>query len=193
VYGLLVHRPDNLLSVGSDRLWDLLCDIKTSGRVSKIGVSVYHPHQLEAVLDRYPIDLVQLPFNAFDQRFTRLLRRLKQAAIEVHARSVFLQGLLLMPPDDLPEYFAPIKDDHARLHAHLKELGLSPLAGCLRYCLAQTDIDKVVVGCDEYRHLAEIVTVADEDGVDETLLQSHAIHDERFIDPSKWPKRTEAR
>lgn len=189
VYGLLAHRSDNLLMRGGDRLWDALQAFKAQGRVGKIGVSVYHPQQLGAILDRYPIDLVQLPFNLYDQRFaqTGLLQRLKQAGIEVHARSAFLQGLLLLPANELPAHFASIREHQARLHRQFADSGLTPLEGCLLYCLHEVGLDRVIVGCETSGQLAEILRVA-ESAVDDPpgLPNIYALNDNGILMPSNW-------
>ena len=190
VYGLLVHRTTDLLAAGSHRLWAALQTLKTGGTVSKIGVSVYHPEQLEAILARYPVDLVQLPVNVYDQRFARtgLLARLKRANVEVHARSAFLQGLLLMTVEDLPEYFSPIRDHHASFCTRDREIGVSPLTACLHFCLAQSGIDKVIVGCDSFNQLTEVVAAADARLSTGSALEAAALGELRSIDPSRWQK-----
>lgn len=188
VYGLLVHRADNLLAAGGERLWAVLRSFKEQGRVEKIGASVYRPGQLEGILERYPVDLVQLPFNLYDQRFAQsgLLARLKGAGVEVHARSAFLQGLLLFAPGQLPERFRIVRDHHARLHRRIGETGLTPLEACLGFCLDQADIDKVVVGCETASQLEEIIGVAEHDRTSLPEQDSYAIGDESIIDPSMW-------
>ena len=190
VYGLLVHHADNLLAAGGDRLWAILQALKAQSRVEKIGVSVYQADQLEKILDCYAIDLVQLPFNLYDQRFmqTGLLGRLKEARVEIHARSAFLQGLLLFPPAQLPEHFSAIRNHHAKLHHQVSEAGLTPLEACLRFCLDQADIDQVIVGCESSGQLDEILAAA---GKDDDLLpgpELYSIDDESIINPSLWPK-----
>ena len=161
-YGILVHHAQDLMTEGGDRLWDALTDLRRRGSVEKIGVSVYHPEQLDAILDRYPVDLVQLPLNVYDQRFLQigLLDRLKRAQVEVHTRSAFLQGLLLIAADRLPGYFEPLRERQAAFHARAHGMGLSPLAACLRFCLAQPAIDRVIVGCESAVQLAGIVEAA---------------------------------
>lgn len=192
VYGLLVHHADNLLVAGGDRLWAILQDFKARGRVKKIGVSVYNPHQLETILDRYAIDLVQLPFNLYDQRFmqTGLLGRLKDACVEIHARSAFLQGLLLFSPAQLPQQFSAIRNHHAKLHDQISELGLTPLEACLQFCLDQPDIDQIIVGCETAKQFDEIVGAVKQDGARLPAPESYSIPDESIIDPSMWHRRT---
>jgi aryl-alcohol dehydrogenase-like predicted oxidoreductase len=192
VYGLLVHNADTLLMPGSASLWAALQEFKAKGQVQKIGVSVYGPRQLENILERYQIDIVQLPFNIYDQRFsqTGLLKRLKQERIEVHTRSAFLQGLLLMSPDELPTHFASIRDHHGQLHAALRGASLTPLQGCLWYCLAESEVDQVIVGCETVKQLRAIADavegIAEEAALPE--LEKFALSDEAILNPGFWPK-----
>ena len=94
VYALLIHNADDLLKRGSDKLINSLHSIKKQHTVKKIGVSVYDLDQLNFVLENFEIDIIQLPFNIFDRRFFNngMLRRLDKKGIEVHGRSIFLQG-----------------------------------------------------------------------------------------------------
>ena len=187
VYGLLIHEPQDFLAGGGHRLWRWLESMRAAGKAEKIGVSVYSPDQLRQILERYPgVQIVQLPFNIYDQRFARsgMLDDLRRRGIEVHARSAFLQGLLLMAADSLPDRFKAIRDHQARLHRHLHEIGLSPLAGALAVCTAQARIDRVVVGCDNPRQLAQIAAAADEPCPDG--LGRFAIDDEAIVNPSLW-------
>lgn len=192
VYGLLVHNPNILLTPGGHLLWTALKEFKVMGLVQKIGVSVYQPRQLEIILDSYQIDLVQLPLNVFDQRFsqTGLLKRLKQERIEVHTRSALLQGLLLMSSNELPAHFASIRDHHARLHKSFRRTGLTPLQGCLLYCLAEFEVDRVIVGCDTLEQFGtltnEVLSLANDVIVPE--LSEFALTDEAILNPSIWPK-----
>ena len=189
VYGLLVHGADSLLVDGGERIWEALETIRSEGHVNRMGVSVYHPLQLERILDKYPIDIVQLPFSVYDQRFKQqgLLRRLQGMRIEIHARSVFLQGLLLVPPDQLPPAFESIRTHHAGLHARLRERGLTPIESCLLYCLQQPEIARIVVGCettDQLRDVLDASAMSIPDAVSE--LAEFGLLDEAVINPSTW-------
>jgi aryl-alcohol dehydrogenase-like predicted oxidoreductase len=108
LYGLLVHAAADLLRPGGELLWAALNELKREGLVEKIGVSVYTGEDIEAILLRFRPDLVQLPLSVLDQRLIAggQLARLKAQAVEIHARSIFLQGLLLMEDAELPSTVA---------------------------------------------------------------------------------------
>ncbi len=190
VYGLLLQRAEGLLEPEGASLWAALETLKAERKVRKIGVSVYRPRTLEEILKHYPIDLVQLPFNIYDQRFADdgLLERLKTQNVEIHARSAFLQGLLLMRPSELPARFASLQEHHARLHAQWDDRDLSPLEGSLGFCWGRKEIDKVIVGCESPGQLLEILEAATKNPADFQKLASYRLNDGRVIDPSQWNK-----
>jgi aryl-alcohol dehydrogenase-like predicted oxidoreductase len=187
VYGLLVHDAGDLLVSGGERLWAWMQSLKGDGKADKIGVSVYSPDQLQKILARHPgIELVQLPFSIYDQRFARsgLLDLLRAMHIEVHSRSALLQGVLLMAPDRLPDQFKAIRKHQADLHCLLRQHGLTPLAGALASCVEDARIDSVVVGCETPEQLEEIIAATA--SAWPRGLDDFAIADESVINPSLW-------
>lgn len=190
VYGLMAHRGAALLQPDSDVLWAALAAEKEAGRVEHIGVSVYAPEELEAILRRFIPDIVQVPCSIYDQRFLRTgtLDFLAERGIEVHVRSVLLQGLLAMPADSLPSHFSGIAAHHRRLHAALAAAGLTPIQAALRFCLDDARIARVIVGCETAAQLVEVIAAADASGdVGAIDYAAFALPDERIILPTLWP------
>lgn len=187
VYGLLVHHADDLLAAGGKALWAWMEELQAQGAIGRIGVSVYTPEQLTRVRERFPIQIVQLPYNIYDQRFARsgCLDALAEEGIEVHSRSAFLQGLLLMTPAMMPERFASIRAHQERLHACLADRGLTPIAGALTFALQDPRIGHAVVGCETMPQLQEIVDAAQRD-ISPLDCAAFALTDEALIDPSRW-------
>lgn len=187
VDGVLVHDCDSLFRPGGERLWRFLSDQKTAGRVAKIGISVYGPEQARKAVESYGPDLIQVPFNIYDQRLltSGTLTFLKTRGVEVHTRSAFLQGLLMMAPGDLPAYFAPIRDHHSRFHAALAAAGTTPLSAALQFCLAQPEVDRVILGCDSAAQLREILAAATATAA-QPPASAFALHEEQFLNPSLW-------
>lgn len=187
LYGILVHRAEDLLSAHGDQLMEALREFKQQGLVEKVGVSVYNAPQIDAILARFPIELVQLPVSVLDQRLIASghLSKLRRAGIEVHARSVFLQGLLLMSPDALPAYFATIRDHLAGYHAHLESLGLTLLQAALGFVLGLPELDHVILGVNSAAQLQEILA-AQVAQVDAQSMARFALTDPAMLDPSRW-------
>jgi len=188
VYGLLVHEANNLLSAGGDRLFALLEEFKSHGLVSKIGASVYTGDQIDRIMERYPVDMVQLPINIFDQRLIAggQLTRLRENGIEIHARSVFLQGLLLMPPDTLHPYFKEVKEHITAFHDYCRRTESPPLRTALAFVLNRPEIDHVIVGVCNHAQLSEIIEAVEQWRSIPEDMDRFAIHEEKIVNPSLW-------
>lgn len=186
LYGLLLHRSSDLLGNKGQEVFASLCALKHEGLVKKIGVSIYDPEELEPLIERYEIDLVQSPYNVLDRRIetSGWLARLKERGIEVHARSVFLQGLLLMPKARRPARFAQWAPQLEAWDHWLAETGQPPLAGALSFVIAEGMIDRIVVGVDSDRHLQEIIAASGLPGPPAPL--SLASNDRHLINPAMW-------
>ncbi len=189
IFGLLVHRAGDLLGPGGTLLFETLQQIKKSKRVQHIGVSVQDTTQLETIISRYPIDIVQLPLNVFNQSFrtSGLLERLRKTNIVVHTRSPFLQGLLLMNPARLPAYFTPIRDRLRAFHDHAARQGMTPLQAALSYALSIQEADTVLCGVAAANQLDEIlVAVRRHDSLQNP--EEFVVNDPMFTNPSNWPE-----
>ncbi|MEK6744849.1 MAG: aldo/keto reductase [Nitrospirota bacterium] len=186
LYGLLVHHADDLLAPGGNVLMERMVELKRRGLVRKIGASVYTASQIDGIMDRFAIDLVQLPVNVLDQRLIRSghLAKLKKAGVEIHARSVFLQGLLLMEARDLPPYFTPVRGHLEDYHVYLRERGISPLRAALGFAAGIPEIDVIVCGVNDRMQLNEII--ANAAALDPADFARFAVTDEAMVDPSRW-------
>jgi aryl-alcohol dehydrogenase-like predicted oxidoreductase len=187
LYAVLLHRPDQLLERGGDRLYRALLKIKQAGLSRKIGVSVYSPSELEALCRHYDIDLVQAPFNVVDRRLieTGWLSRLADLGVELHVRTVFLQGLLLMPAAARQERFRKWQALWARWDDWLTKNDAQPLDVCLGYALSFPEISRIVVGVDSLAHLRQVVAAA---RAPAARWPDHVRTDDvALLNPSLWP------
>ncbi len=189
LYGLMIHHAEDLLAENGVVLWRAMQNLKAAGGVEKIGVSLYTPEQLDAVVASFPVDLVQVPVNVLDQRLVRSgrLKRLKQAGVEVHARSIFLQGLLLMDPGALAGPLARAREVLTRYRGLARDRGLTPLEAALAYVNGVGEIDAVIVGVNNARQLDELCAAGRRDrGATPLDFAEFAVDDERIIDPRRW-------
>jgi aryl-alcohol dehydrogenase-like predicted oxidoreductase len=189
VDGLLVHHAGDLLGPHGPRLWGTLEALRADGSLGKIGASIYTARDLDALLDRFPLQLVQAPVNVFDQRLLASghLAGLKSAGIEVHARSVFLQGLLLMEPDQLEgTHFDPARRPLADFQAAARAAGRTPVEAAVSFVLSIDAVDAAVIGVTDAAQFAEIIAAAEPtEALD--WYRPFALVDERILDPSRWP------
>jgi len=157
--GLLLHQPQQLLCPQGKELFRVLKSIKDQGKIKKIGVSVYDTEELDALWPLYQLDLVQIPFNIFDRRLVSSgwLKKLHSAGTEVHVRSVFLQGLLLMSVTDRPKKFNRWQPLWDQWQNWLAKHETTPLNACLGFAFSHPEIDRVIVGVDSLAHLLEIL------------------------------------
>ena len=187
LYGLLLHRTNDLLDKKTGpKIFKALQLLKQQGKVVKVGVSVYAPEEISHILNHYEVDIIQAPFNLFDRRLVSsgLLKHLKSIDIEVHTRSVFLQGLLLMEQFDRPERFKNWKNLFDSWNQWLDSTSISPLEACLGYVMSFSEIDRVVIGIDNLHQLKEICQIKYKKKLHfPANLQSDDI---QLINPSNW-------
>lgn len=186
LHGLLLHRPEQLLGKFGKELYNALLALKHDGLVEKIGVSIYDPIELDAITKNFKIDLVQAPFNVLDRRLimTGWMNKLAQMDIELHTRSVFLQGLLLMPSDTRPTNFSRWRSTWQQWDQWLVETGFTPLQACLRDALSHTGIARVIVGVDSLTQFKELVLAAQ--GSIPELPRELSTTDIDLINPAHW-------
>lgn len=186
LYGLLLHRPQQLLENNGETLYNCLQEMRHKGLVQKIGVSIYAPSELDVLCSRYQFDVVQAPFSILDRRLidTGWLSQLADQGTELHVRSVFLQGLLLVKPTDRPQKFTRWSVLWAKWDAWLKEVGLTPLEACIGFVLSFENIAKVIIGVDSLSQLREILLAAGSPmlQIPEELKSS----DQDLLNPARW-------
>lgn len=189
LYALLLHRPLQLLDKEGSNLFDSLSKMKSSGLVEKIGFSIYSPQDIDMLWENFQPDIIQSPFNILDQRLqtSGWLDKLYSCGVEIHARSVFLQGLLLLNFDNRPDKFNRWDDLWKNWHCWLKKEKLSPLQTALGFVLSNEKIHRIVVGMDSIKQLKEILSAAKKIPA-RRFPENLAITDENLLNPSLWDR-----
>lgn len=188
LYGLLVHDAQQLLGAQGDALYRAMYQCKVMGKVSRIGVSVYSPEEIEALCARYDFDLIQAPFNVIDRRLltSGWLERLKASNIEIHVRSVFLQGLLLIPTLQRPSRFAKWQQLWDSWELWLAQASLQPIEACLQFVTSYLDIDRIVIGVDNLVQLQDIVGYMNQQQISVVFPDTLMSGDLALINPTYW-------
>lgn len=187
LHAVLLHRPADLSGPAGEALGDALLRVRDAGWVTGIGLSVYAPTELDVLSERLPWSVVQLPCSVLDQRFVASgwVARLHAAGVEVHTRSAFLQGLLLMSPARRPVIFSRWTSTWMAWESWLAQTGQTAVQGCLAAVLAVPGIARVVVGIDGPAHLREIVSAVAGPLVPPPAAL--ASDDPNLVDPTRWP------
>lgn len=183
--GLLLHRPNQLLDTDKKDLWSILLQLKSDGLVKKIGFSIYTPDELDKLWDSFQPDLVQAPYNILDRRLetSGWLQRMSEENVEIHIRSIFLQGLLLMNKDSRPEKFNKWLTLWNYWDNWLRENNSTPVQAAVSFALFDDRISRVVVGVDSLNQFKDIIAVASNIG---QFPESFHITDTRLLNPSEW-------
>jgi aryl-alcohol dehydrogenase-like predicted oxidoreductase len=194
VEAYLLHRFGQL-DAGGGTLMDLLRRRRAEGRIAHLGVSLYSPEEAERALVVPDIEVVQAPFSVFDQRLRRsgFLPRAQQRGLAVFTRSAFLQGLVLMPREEVPAGLSdilPLRDEFERIcrRAERPEKEVA-----LRFPLTQPGITSVLVGVETAAQLRELLDLlarpALAAGTVRALEDCFADVPEDLINPATWPAR----
>lgn len=179
---MLFHRADDLLSEQANFIWEVAAKALKNSNI-RLGVSCYSPDELRDLCKRFPIQVAQVPGNAFDQRL-KLTDGIPD--VEIHLRSVFLQGILLLSTDQISVKLPNAREALKNWRAWCEENNLSPLQGALSYVNSHPNVSYCVIGVDRLSQLEEIYDCW-------TTLPSiktdpPSVTDLDIIDPRCWEK-----
>ena len=181
---LLLHRPQDLVEQHGAELYAAINSLKIKKIIQRFGISIYAPDELDGIIGKFDIDVVQAPLNVFDRRILGVIDQLTARNIEVHVRSVFLQGVLIASPKDRPQRFQPWSEHFSRFDTWVHSTGVSAMACCLAFALQQPGVAKLVIGTTSAESLAEIMN-----SVPNMYLEVPAdlrSSSEQLIDPRIW-------
>jgi len=183
VDGCLFHNAEY---ADNEEALAALARLKKDRLVKKTGISTYLPSEFASAISSPHVDLIQVPYNLLDTRLDGLL---KKATQEIHARSVFLQGLLLMDPDDLPRELWDAKPYLQRIDAFCEYYDVTRMQVMLNFIKTQPKIDKLVFGVDNIEQLKQVEenfqTEVSPVALRE-LVEEFAVIDEKIIMPNLW-------
>tara|TARA_B100000029_G_scaffold434953_1_gene448650 strand:+ start:236 stop:1117 length:882 start_codon:yes stop_codon:yes gene_type:complete len=184
---ILIHNPKDLVGkYGKELLWTLE-DFKKKGITKKIGVSVYEKKDLETILNIFKPEIVQCPVNIVDKRLLKdqYLHGISDMGIEVHIRSIFLQGLLTYTTENMPIGFAKFKDFWENWELWLNSQKLTPVEACVRFVNSIQGVDKIVIGVDSILNLKEICHYFGKPPIEEAPEWISGL-EKKLIDPRVW-------
>ena len=152
IYGYLIHHFDFYREC--PLIWDEISLLKEKKRIGKVGFSLYNIGDLDFLLkNNIQFDLIQFPYNIFDRAFEPYFCELKERDIEIHIRSVFLQGLFFKDLETLPEKLHPLRVYLSELNTFCRKQSLSIEEVALNYAIHNEYIDGVLIGVDSSEQL----------------------------------------
>lgn len=190
LYGYMLHRVEDVFE--DHNIWRQLQEEKEDGRIKKIGFSLYYPQHLQEVVSLGFIpDIVQVPYSIFDERFEESFKCLKDKGVEVHVRSVFLQGLPFIEEDKFLGVLAGAKTTVLALKAFTQKFNIPISAVCLCGVLLNKYVDKIVFGVDSLKQLKfniEMLGYYEQVEKLNHIIKEFIINDEQILLPFQWGK-----
>ena len=187
LYGCLFHNVNELLETPS--MWGEMQGQKKEGRIEKIGYSLYEPEELERLLDlNYIPDIIQVPYSILDRKFESYFELLKRHEVEIHVRSIFLQGLFFKPLSEVPTKLSSMIPALNQINEIAESAFLSKLQLALCFVLQNTNIDCAVIGIETYEQLDQIIT-SSSSSISENILQKImriTLDNNVYLNPSNW-------
>ena len=172
---------------------EALRTVQTKGFARKIGISIYDPDEALACASNPSINIIQAPYSVFDHRLnnSNALCALEQANIEVHVRSTFLQGLILMKEDAIPIHLADAKPTIHKVEALCKKAGISRVALAIAYVKKERGISRLVFGIHSMEQLQENITLFRKGVSEDILAEAEVLFADlpiSIVIPSLWKK-----
>jgi len=182
-YALLLHSPSQLNFKNSKFFYDYLQKLKQKGIFNKLGISVYTKSQTVKILKKYNIDILQFPYNLVNRSFDQqnFIKKLKRRKIELHARSCFLQGVLLNKPKNKKIFFNNNLEEY---YKWIKKENLNPFEACLKFVYKNKDIDRFVLGFDNLKQIKHLKNINLKKKIN--FPKKFIIKNKKILDPRKW-------
>jgi aryl-alcohol dehydrogenase-like predicted oxidoreductase len=157
--------------------------------IGHIGVSIYDEIEFDLAVGHPSIDVIQVPYNIFDQRFgPDRVREASESGKEVVARSTLLQGVLLADPKSLPAPVRHLSVGLEVLQQFAAQWSLDSLTIALGFARRNSLLSGIIVGAAKEADLLGIRRAFSQ-GIPEALAQD--LTEQSWptwpaTDPRKW-------
>jgi aryl-alcohol dehydrogenase-like predicted oxidoreductase len=187
VDAILIPSATDLMAPSGPALWDRLRLLRDNGLCKKIGVSVYASDDPICLARRFKPDVVQAPASLLDQRMLidGTLAELSTMGVEVQLRSLFLNGLLFLPPDRAPNHLKAAASRISRARRLIAEGRSDPLQAALGFALSRPEASTVLVGVASAAEMSAVIAAASSPPPD-LDWDEMAIDDPVALDPRAW-------
>jgi aryl-alcohol dehydrogenase-like predicted oxidoreductase len=183
-YAVTLRKPTKFFSYKGKRIISFLQKLKKNNKIKKIGISIYNAKNLKKIIKKFKIDFIQLPYNLTNLDTLKKTKKIiRGKKIEIHLRSIFLQGLLLKNKDQIPERLKKLKKYWSKLEKILEINGFNQISACLNHALSAKP-DKIIIGINNKKHLDEILKIK----IKKFKMIKLNIIEKKLIDPIYWSK-----
>ena len=182
---LMLDGFENLKDRERVKIYNIILDLKKDKKIIRFGYSIYSFKNLKKICYKFRPNILQCPYNVIDRRLEKkkLLQFLKINKIEIHVRSIFLQGLLILHYSKISKKFLKWKKIFKKFNDKIQYYKISNLDGCLNFIEKNKFIDKILLGVDNIDQLKEIFSFRYNVKIKFPKIY---VKDERLINPSKW-------
>ena len=186
LFCLHFHDASEILQDDGEQIINKLNELKKMNVLNNIGVSIYNSQDLRGLLEKFKPDIIQVPLNIFDRRLINdgTLENLRKKNIEIHVRSIFLQGLLLASESLRPQYFKRWENLFKKWDDLNNNDIDKKIANSLSFAIFQKNISKVIVGVDNLDQFKNLMMIYDRKL--SPFLSDLKCDDEELIDPRMW-------
>lgn len=192
LYALLLHDTKllNTWTISSSKLINNLMD---NNKIKHFGVSIYTDEQFNLALNNEKVNIIQIPFNIFDQRAINLkwLEKAKKKNKLIFIRSIYLQGLLLMEENDIPEKLYKLKKYIFKLDNVCKEFNISRNELALNFVDSVASDSIILFGCEKLEQAKENIKlynslkIFDKNRINRLVKDFSGI-EQNLYDPRNW-------
>lgn len=188
--GYMLHDASKIYD---EEVIETLNRLKKEGYVKRIGASVYKPDEAKKTFSYQDVEIIQIPYNIFDQRLdregffkTQIIKNNK-----IYARSAFLQGLLLMPINSIPTYLSHAIPLVERFDELCKDYGITRQLASINFVKSNKNIDYLVFGVDNLIQLKEFMNIFNTE-IDRNMIEQIAkeftLVSDNIVMPFLWNK-----
>ena len=188
ISGMLFHNASQIASKTGQHNLNELRALKNEGRVSKIGFSAYQIDEIEGALEHFSDpDIIQIPSHALDLRAldSRILNEMASKGVEIHVRSVFMQGLLLAQPSNILEgKYSFLIDTIRKIQEKAENTNQSIMQFLFNQIRNHANVSSIVIGANNSHELRQIVNAWNS-----PIVQAERIHHDlnyQDLDPRNW-------
>lgn len=187
LHAVLIHNIHQIDKNSLSLISNLLVQMKKKRLINKIGISIYNQEDLQKITNLKLIDILQVPINVLDRTFTKkkFLNKIKLHNIELHGRSIFLQGLLLMKPIQIKKRIKlPNYNIFKKWHSYTKKSLENKILTCLSFVLKIRQLDYCVIGFNSSNQLDKLMQLILKDKI--YFKPSFKTQNKKIINPQNW-------